>query len=33
LESSDLLSNITNIQLGKLLHGGDQITWWNEFNS
>ena len=28
-----LLDNITNIQLGRLLHGGDQITWWNDYNS
>jgi hypothetical protein len=30
---AQLLDNITNIQLGRLLHGGDQITWWNDFNS
>jgi hypothetical protein len=24
---------VTNIQLGRLLHAGDQITWWNDFNS
>ena len=28
-----LLDNITNIQMGRLLHGGDQITWWNEYNT
>ena len=30
---AQLLDNITNIQLGRLLHGGDQVTWWNDFNS
>lgn len=25
----NLLDTITNIQLGRLLHAGDQITWWN----
>lgn len=28
-----MLNNITNIQLGRLLHAGDQLTWWNDFNS
>jgi hypothetical protein len=28
-----LLDSITNIQLGRLLHSGDQITWWDDFNS
>lgn len=27
-----LLDTITNIQLSRLLHSGDQITWWNDFN-
>ena len=30
---AQLLDTITNIQLGRLLHSGDQITWWDDFNS
>lgn len=30
---AQLLDSITNIQLGRLLHAGDQITWWDDFNS
>lgn len=30
---AQLLDSITNIQLGRLLHGGDYITWWDDFNS
>ena len=30
---AELLDTITNIHLGRLLHAGDQITWWDEFNS
>lgn len=32
-QGAELLDNITNIQLGRLLHSGDQITWWNDFNA
>ena len=28
-----LLDTITNVQLARLLHSGDQITWWDDFNS
>ena len=28
-----LLDTITNIQLARLLHAGDQLTWWDDFNS
>lgn len=30
---AQLLDNITNIQLGRLLHAGDQIIWWGDYNS
>jgi DNA polymerase epsilon subunit 1 len=30
---AQLLDTITNIQLGRLLHSADQITWWDDFNS
>lgn len=29
----NILDYITNITFGRLLHSGDNITWWNEFNS
>ena len=32
-KGANLLNDITNIQLGRLLHAGDQLTWWNDFNS
>lgn len=28
-----LLDTVTNVQLSRLLHSGDQITWWDDFNS
>lgn len=28
----EMLTEITNIQLGRLLRAGDQLTWWNAFN-
>lgn len=28
-----LLDFITNITFSRLLHSGDMVTWWNEYNS
>lgn len=32
-EESNLLDFITNITYGRLLHSGDNVTWWNDYNS
>lgn len=31
--SSKLLDFVTNITYGRLLHSGDFVTWWNDYNS
>ncbi len=31
--SDNLLDFITNVTYGRLLHSGDYLTWWNEYNS
>lgn len=32
-QSHNLLDYITNITYGRLLHSGDFVTWWNDYNS
>lgn len=32
-EQNNLLDYITNITYGRLLHSGDFVTWWNDYNS
>ena len=31
--ATDLLDFITNITYGRLLHSGEYVTWWNDYNS